>query len=150
MEQPRDQRGSWWRYLLIGILLWTVVDFGTAGGFDPAYFRTYGFALLIFYIGYPLLFTALIYRLHVPEKFLMIPTVLCMFLIEAVFTGNPLIIGFPACLAGIPLAVAVYAPLTYFPLWIVRGEMGRHKGIVIFLSAVEIVIMLLTTFGSGK
>ena len=29
-------------------------------------------------------------------------------------------------------------------------KQGRHKGIVIFLSAVEIVIMLLTTFGSGK
>jgi hypothetical protein len=149
MEQPRDRKGRWGMYLLIGIVLFTVVDFGTAGGFDLGYFRTCGFALLIFYIGYPLLFTALIYRLHMPEKWLMVPTVLCMFLIEAVFTRNPLVIGFPACLAGIPLALAVYAPLTYFPLWIERGEMGRHKGIVIFLSAVEIVIMLLTTFGSG-
>jgi hypothetical protein len=71
-----------------------------------------------------------------------------IFLIEVVFVGNPLLTTFPALLAGIPLAVAIYTPLTYFPLWFVRGELTRHRLLIAGLTIVELAVMALTTLGS--
>ncbi len=136
-------------YFILGVLLWGVVDFGTAGGFRIAYFQTYGPTLLLFYVGYPLVFTVLIFRWQWSERRLSVATLAAIFLIEVVFTGNPLLMTFPALLFGIPVAVAVYAPLTCFPLWFVRGQMGQHKPLVVGLTLVVIIIMALTTFGNS-
>ena len=138
-----------WQYFLLGVLLWAVVDFGTAGGFRLAYFQTYGPTLLLFYVGYPLIFTVLIFKQHWSERRLFVATLVAIFVVEVVFTRNPLLMTFPALLAGIPLAVAIYTPLTFFPLWFVREEMARHRKLVVTLTLVEIVIMILTTFGRG-
>ena len=135
-------------YFLLGVLLWVIVDWGTAGGFRPAYFEKFGFALLLFYIGFPAAFTILIFIFHWEERMLFMATLAAIFVVEVVFTGNPLLTSFPQLLLGIPLAILVYAPLTYFPLWIVRGQAGGHKGIMLFLAGVEITVMLLTTFGT--
>lgn len=134
------------QYFLLGVVLWIVVDWGTAGGFRTAYFEKYGPTLLLFYIGYPLVFTILIFKLQWGPRRLFLATLAGIFLVEVVFAGNPLLITFPALLVGIPLAMAIYAPLTYFPLWFVRGEMGRHKTLIAVLTAIEAIIILLTTF----
>lgn len=136
-----------WQYFLLGVLLWILVDFGTAGGFRVRYFETYGPALLLFYIGYPLLFTFLIFKLHWNESRLFAATLAAIVVVEVLFTRNPLVMTFPALLLGIPLAILVYAPLTYFPLWIVRGEAGRHRRLIAGLILVELIVMVLTTFG---
>lgn len=136
-----------WQYFLLGVLLWIFVDFGTAGGFRLAYFETYGLTLLLFYLGYPLIFSILIFKLHWSERRLFLATLAAIFVVEVVFTGNPWVMTFPALLLGIPLAILVYAPLTYFPLWFVRGEMSRHKGLIIGLTVVEFIVIALTTFG---
>ncbi len=138
------------RYCFICFLLWVLVDLGTAGGFRLSYFAKYGPALLIFYLGYPLVFTFLIYRAHWGERRLFLATLAAIFVVEVVFTGNPLVMTFPACLVGIPLAILIYAPLTYFPLWYVRKEIGSHKTVVIFLVICEVAVMGLTTFGNSQ
>jgi len=148
MSKP-IQMPDWARYLLLGFLLWCLVDFGTAGGFRIAYFKTYGPTLLLFYLGYPLVFTALIFRFHWSQKRLFIATLVGIFLVEAVFARNPLVTTFPALILGIPLAILVYAPLTYFPLWIVRREIARRRALAVGLTIVELVIMMLTTFGQS-
>lgn len=125
------------------------MDFGTAGGFRISYFQTYGPTLLLFYIGYPWIFSILIFKLHWSERRLFLATLLAIFVVEVLFTRNPLVMTFPAMLLGIPLAIMVYAPLTYFPLWFVRGEMTKHKKLVIALSIVELFVMILTTFGDS-
>ena len=137
-------------YLLVAIISWAIVDFGTAGGFRLLYLEKYWQGLLIIYIGFPLIFTLLIYGLSFSERALLIPTLLSIIIIEVVMTHNPLIITFPSCLYGIPLAIAVYVPLVYFPLWIERGEVKKHLRIVIFLSIIIVMIMLLTTFITTK
>ena len=137
-------------YLFLCIFFWIIIDFGTAGGFRISYFEKYGLALLLFYIGYPIIFTYLTFGLKYSERKLFIATLLGIFIIEGIFTRNTLVIDFPVCLIGIPLAIAVYAPLTYFPLWIVRKEVRAHMGIMLFLSLIELVVIILTTFGSGK
>lgn len=139
-----------WQYFFLGILLWVLVDFGTAGGFRIAYFKTYGPTLLLFYIGYPLIFSVLIFKFHWSERRLFIATLAAIFIVEVLFTRNPLVMTFPALLVGIPLAVMVYAPLTYFPLWFVRQEMSKHRVIIAVLIFVEVIVMILTTCGNSN
>ncbi len=137
-------------YFGLGVFFWVLVDFGTAGGFRLSYFERYGPSLLVFYLGIPAVFTALVFLFRAGEKILFLATLVAIFVVEVLFTGNPLIAGFPACLIGIPLAIAVYAPLTFFPLWIVRGQIRAHWKIVALLSIVEAAVTFMTVFGSGK
>jgi hypothetical protein len=136
-------------YFLLCFLLWVVIDLGTAGGLRLDYFARYMPALLIFYLGYPLVFTWLVFRRRLGGRGLFVATLVAILVVEAAFTGNPWIISFPLCLIGIPLAVAVYAPLTYFPLWAVRGELGMHRRTVVALCCVELAVTTLTALGSG-
>ncbi len=136
-----------WQYFFLGILLWLLVDFGTAGGFRVAYFEKYGETLLLFYLGYPLLFSVLIFRLQWSERRLFFATLAAIFIVEVLFTRNSWVMTFPALLVGIPLAIMVYAPLTYFPLWFVRNELGKHRILITGLIIVEFIVMMLTTFG---
>jgi hypothetical protein len=137
-------------YFGLCCLLWVVVDFGTAGGFRPSYLATYMPALLIFYLGYPAVFTYLVYWRRAGTRGLLLATAVAMFVVEVVFVGNPWLIAPPMLFVGIPLALAVYAPLTFFPLWIVRGELDRHRELVRGLVAVEVFVMALTTLGRGS
>ncbi|MGB7537117.1 MAG: hypothetical protein WBM17_01135 [Anaerolineales bacterium] len=147
MERQRRFPDSW-TYFLLCALLWVIVDWGTAGGFRPAYFEKFGFSLLVFYIGYPAVFSILIFIFHWGEGLLFAATLAAIFIIEVVFTGNPLLTSFPRLLFGIPLSIMVYAPLTFFPLWIVRGQVGRRKRIMLFLAGVEMTVMMLTVLGA--
>ena len=138
------------RYVLLGFLLWVIVDLGTAGGFRLSYFTTHGPLLLVFYLGYPLIFSYLIFRHHWSGRRLSLATVVAILLIEGVFTGNPFVLSFPLMLVGIPLAICIYAPLTFFPLWIVNQEMHRHGALAVILSIVVLAVMFLTTLGGGS
>jgi len=138
------------RYSFIGFLLWVVIDFGTAGGFRLSYFAAHGPWLLVFYIGYPIVFSYLIFRRKWAGWKLFLATVVAILVIEGLFTANPFILSFPLMLVGIPLAICIYAPLTYFPMWIVNGELARHRAVAVFLSIVVLVVMYLTTFGGAS
>jgi hypothetical protein len=139
-----------WQYFLLGVLLWAFVDFGTAGGFRITYFAKYGLTLLFFYAGYPLVFSVLIFRLHWSERRLFLATLAAIFVVEVVFTRNPLLMTFPALILGIPLAVMIYSPLTFFPLWFVRKEISKHRVLILGLTIVELIIMMLATFGKSR
>jgi hypothetical protein len=137
-------------YILCCFILWVIVDLGTAGGFRFSYFRDHGPLLLVFYLGYPFIFAYLIFRRHWSGWRLFLATGTAIVLIEGVFTGNPFLLSFPLMLIGVPLAICIYAPLTYFPLWIVNGEMGKHKAVALFMSLVVIAVMFLTTSGGNR
>lgn len=51
-------------YVVCCFLLWVFVDLGTAGGFRLSYFSEHGPLLLAFYLGYPLIFSYLIFGRH--------------------------------------------------------------------------------------
>lgn len=131
-------------YIGWGSLIWFIVDFGTAGSFKGSYFMKYGPLLLVYYFGYPLIFSFLIFGRKWNEKKLFGATVAAMFIIEAILVRNPFILAFPLLILGIPLAICIYAPLTYFPLWIVNGEMGKHRKTMIVLSTVVLATMMLS------
>jgi hypothetical protein len=111
-------------YVLYGFVLWIIIDLGTAGGFRLSYFFTHGPLLLAFYLGCPIAFAYLIFRWHWA--------------------------GWKLFFATVVAIILVYLPLTYFPLWIVNGEMGRHKAVAAFLSLVVLAVMFLATFGAGS
>jgi hypothetical protein len=104
---------------------------------------------LVLLLGYPLIFVWLVFRRKWSDRRLFGGTLAAIFLVEVVFTRNPLLTTFPACLFGVPLAVLIYAPLTYFPLWLVRRELRLRRRMVCLLAFVEVAVMALTTFG-GK
>ena len=136
-------------FLLACFMLWVVVDFGTAGGFRPTYLATYMPALLVFYLGYPAVFTYLIFRRGTSTRGLVLATVVAIFIVEVLFAHNPWLVVPPLLFVGIPLAIAIYAPLTFFPLWLARGELDRHRRLVRGMCAVEAVIIALSTLGKG-
>jgi hypothetical protein len=150
MVLPLQRNRNAFLYFILCCLFWFIIDFGTAGGFKLSYFEKYGFTLAIFYLGYPIIFTFLIFKRHYSNVKIFIATLVAIFIIEVIFTTNPLVMQFPVMLLGIPLAIAIYTPLTFFPLWIIRKEMKSHIRIVISLIVVEAIIILLTTFGNGK
>ncbi len=96
-------------------------------------------------MGYPLAFAYLIFKAHWTGRRLFAATLVAILIIEGLMIGNPFVVSFPLLLIGIPLAICVYSPLTYFPLWIVNGEIGKHKRTVVAVSGVVAVIMVLTT-----
>lgn len=149
MSGPQD-RSKALRYVIYGFVLWVIVDFGTAGGFRLSYLTSHGPLLLFFYLGFPLAFAYLIFRRHWAGFRLFLATAVAVILVEGIFTGNPFVLSFPLMLIGIPLALCIYAPLTYFPLWMVNREMGKHKALVIILSLVVLIVMFLTTFGASS
>jgi hypothetical protein len=136
------------QYILLDIVLWIIVDWGTAGGFRFTYFEKYGPTLLLFYLGYPIVFSVLVFKLDWGEKRLFLATLIAIFIVEVIFTRNPLVMEYPALIIGIPLAIMVYAPLTYFPLWFVRKEVIKHKIVILGLIMVELFVIVLTTFGN--
>jgi hypothetical protein len=138
------------KYVILGFLLWVIIDLGTAGGFRLSYFTAHGPLLLVFYLAYPLVFSYLIFRRHWSGWRLFLATVVAILVIEGVFTGNPFVISFPLLVVGIPLAICIYSPLTYFPLWIINNEMHRHRAVAVMLSLVVVTVMFLTTFGGGS
>jgi hypothetical protein len=136
-------------YFLLCVGLWVAVDWGTAGGFRPSYLARYMPGLLLFYLGYPAVFVWFVFRLRMGTSGLLAATALAIVVVEVMFVHNPWLTTLPLLLVGIPLALAVYAPLTFFPLWVVRGEMARHRRLVAALVAVEAAVTLLTVLGSG-
>ena len=148
MAKP-EGRSKPLRYIIYGFILWVIVDLGTAGGFRFTYFSAHGPLLLFFYLGFPIAFAYLIFQRHWTGVKLFLATAAAIILVEGVFTGNPFVLSFPLMLVGIPLAICIYAPLTYFPLWIVNREMGKHKAVAVILSLVVVAVMFLTTFGGN-
>jgi len=146
MQQTSGKLKPVW-YFLLSVALWFIIDFGTAGGFRISYYEKIWPTILLFYLGFPLIFSVLIFRLQWTKYQLFLSTLATIYIIEVVFTRNPLLMTFPTLLWGIPLAVLVYVPLVYFPLWVIRGEIEKHGLIIVVLCMVEVAVMLLTIFG---
>jgi hypothetical protein len=142
---------KWLKYSLLGILFWFIVDLTTTQAIkNPAhYYSTYMPALLIFYLGYPLLFSPLIYKFKLTDKKIFLINIFAALLVEIVFFQNALLFTFPIMLIMIPIAISIYTLLTFVPKWIVEGKLKENKWKLITLIAVYVLVSLATAFGSG-
>lgn len=140
------------KYFFIGIIFWFVIDFTTTKAIrNPGlYYSTYMPTLLIFYIGYPLIFAFLIYKFNFINKKLFIATLIGAFIVEVLFVHNPLLITFPLMLVGIPAAVSIYSLITYVPKWMVDGEIKNNKWKLFIMVTVYVLISLASLLGGGS
>jgi len=116
------------RYLAAGILCWMVVDYTTA--FNPDFQRWLAHmpGIWLFYIGYPLLFSILIFRLRLRGAKLFLVTLFTALLMEILLFHNSLLFTFPIMLVMLPVAVLLYLLITWLPLWIAEGTVKAHRG----------------------
>jgi hypothetical protein len=142
----------WSKYFLIAVLAWVVVDFTTTAAIgDPrGYYSKYMPALLIFYVGYPLVFSALIYKARLGNGGLFVAMILGIVLVEIVFTRNMLLLTLPVCLLAIPLSLAHYAMVTFMPRWLAERTVRENRRWATAASgtwALGVLLNILTQFG---
>ena len=133
------------RYFLLSACYWVIVDFTTAFCPDVQRWVAHMPLVWLFYLGFPALFSLLIYRLDWRKKRLFIAMLVELVLVELIFSHNVLLVTFPILLVMIPLALAIYSFITYVPLWIVEGEVKQHRNWIVFLAAVWLVVAVLNT-----
>ena len=136
----------------MAVLAWVVVDFTTtpAIGNPRAYYSKFMPALLIFYFGYPLLFSALIYKFRLGAKGLFLAMIAGIFVVEIVFTHNMLLLTLPICLLAIPISLGHYGMVTFMPLWITERTLAKNRRWAtgtVALFGVGVLLNVLTQFG---
>jgi hypothetical protein len=143
----------WFKYFVLAVLAWLVVDFTTteAIGNARAYYSKYMPALLVFYFGYPLVFSALRYRFMLGAKGLFVAMVVGIVVVEIVFTQNALMYTLPICLLAIPISLGHYGMVTFMPMWLAEGTLSRNRkwaAAAATVWAVGVLLNILTQFGS--
>jgi|GEM_PF-1301661 len=149
---PLSGTRVWLRYFLVGVLAWVVVDFTTTAAIgDPrGYYSKYMPALLVFYLGYPAVFCALRYKFKLGARGLFLAMVAGIVVVEIVLTHNALLLTPPICLLAIPLSLAHYGMVTFMPMWIAEGTIGRNRrwaATTLAVWAVGALLNILTQFG---
>ncbi len=132
---------NWLKYLLFSVLAWFIVDFTTTKAIlNPnEYYSTFMPSLLIFYIGYPLIFTFLIYKLRFKTRYLLFSMLIGIIVIEILFSGNTLFFKFPLLLFIIPISLAYYSIVTFIPFWIAEKKLKDNRKLSILILIIYIL-----------
>ena len=143
---------DWFRYLVLAVLAWVIVDFTTTAAIlNPRdYYSRYMPTLLIFYLGYPLVFCALRYRFKLGAMGMFLAMIAGIVVVEIVCTHNILLFTAPICLVAIPISLAHYGMVTFMPLWIAEGTVGRNRkwaAGTLAVWGVGVLLNILTQFG---
>jgi len=149
---PKKDFRGWLRYFALALLAWVIVDFTTTAAIrNPlAYYSKYMPALLLFYIGYPLVFSVLIYGLRLGQRALFLAMIAGIVVVEIVFTHNRLLLTLPICLLAIPISLGHYGMVSFMPLWIAEGTIGENRAwatATLGVWAVGVILNVLTQFG---
>jgi hypothetical protein len=141
------------RYFFIAVLAWFVVDFTTTAAIrhPRQYYSTYMPALLIFYLGYPLLFSALIYKVRLDSRGVFMAMIAGIIVVEIVFAHNALLYTLPICLVAIPLSLAHYSMVTFMPWWIADRTLKENRKWAVATLAVwalGVFLNILSQFGN--
>lgn len=129
---------SKYKYLILSIIIWVLVDFTTAHipNFDS--WKSFMPEIWIFYIGWPLLFSYLIYKNEWDDKKIFKWTMILGFLLEIIFFNNTMFFMFPFMLIAIPVFIAIYTLVTLVPKWIIEKRLKDHK--------IKIVLIIIWSF----
>lgn len=142
------------RYFLLAVAAWFLVDFTTTAAIahPRPYYSTYMPALLIFYLGYPLLFTGLIYGLKWGNRGILLAMIVGIVVVEILCTHNALMYTLPICLIAIPLSLGHYSMVTFLPWWIAERTLNQNRKWAIAIVAVwafGVFLNILSQFGHG-
>jgi len=141
---------DWIKYWLLGIIFWFVVDFLTTDAIlNFSYYNGLMPALLIVYVGYPLLFSFFIFKFNIRRWKLFIASVIAFLVLEMLMFGTAsLILQYAFIL--IPIGTAYYVMITMVPLWIVEHRLKENKKwfiLVLIVSLIGITFNILTQIG---
>jgi hypothetical protein len=125
---PKTGIRGWPRYFALAVLAW-------ASGFHDhrpignplAYYSKYMPALVLFYLGYPLVFSVLIYGLKLGKRELFLAMIAGIVVVEIVFTRNMLLLTLPICLLAIPISLGPFGMVSFMPLWIAQGTLNENR-----------------------
>ncbi len=140
------------KYFLLAVLAWVIVDFTTTAAIrDPlAYYSKYMPVLLLFYFGYPLVFSVLIYRFKPRNSRLFLAMLVGIAVVEILFTHNLLLLTLPMCLLAIPISLGHYGMVTFMPMWIAERTVRENRkwaAATLSVWAVGVLLNILTQFG---
>jgi hypothetical protein len=143
-KKDMDYMNNFLKYFIIGVFFWVVVDYTTA--FNPDFQRWIDHMPEIwsFYIGYPLLFSFLIYKKKWDTRKVFYSMIIVAFIIEVILSNNALLYTFPIMLIMIPIAVAIYSFITFTPKWIVEKKIIENKKKLIILVIVWATVSILS------
>lgn len=146
---------GWPRYFLLATVAWVVVDFTTTAAIrNPlAYYSKYMPALLVFYLGYPLICSTLIYGFKLRPKWVLLAMIAGIVVVEVLFTHNILLLTLPICLLALPISLGHYAMVTFMPLWIAERTLGENRKWAVATAAIwgfGVLLNILTQFGSRQ
>ncbi len=144
---------AWLKYFVGAVLAWVVVDFTTTAAIgEPArYYSKYMPALLVFYLGYPLVFCVLIYGFGLGGRGLFLAMLAGIAVVELCFVRNRLLLTPPICLLAIPISLGHYGMVTFLPKWVVERSFRKNrKWAAATLSAwgLGVLLNILTQFAS--
>jgi hypothetical protein len=131
-------------YFLLAVLFWVVVDFTTAFNPNLRDWVHHMPLIWLFYTTYPALFAFLIFKRQWSGARLFAAMILMAFLVEVVISKNTLLTTFPVLVIMIPVALAIYALITYVPKWIVEGKVRENKVVTITVAAVWLIVAVLS------
>ena len=92
---------------------------------------------------FPSIFTFLIYKRNFGDWKLFLTMIIEIFIVEIVFTRNALLYTFPIMLIMIPIAICIYAFITYIPLWFVENKLKENKWKIGILVIVWVIVTIL-------
>jgi hypothetical protein len=138
------------KYFLLSVLFWVAVEWTTA--FQPNLSRwiSYMPAIWIFYIGSPLAFAFLIYKLRVSDRMLFICSVVLIFIVEILFTGNAMLYTFPIMLIALPASLLIYGMITFAPKWIAEGKIKDNRKKLAIMIIAWVLISVSTYINNAR
>lgn len=134
---------KFWKYVIIGVLFWVVVDYTTVFNPDFQDWINHMPLIWLFYIGYPLIFAFLIYRKEWISNRIFYSMLVATFSLELVVFNNALLYTVPIMLIMIPIAVCIYSFITFPPKWIVEGTLSENRKPLILLVIVWVIVAVL-------
>ncbi|MDF1557525.1 MAG: hypothetical protein P1P80_05015 [ANME-2 cluster archaeon] len=132
------------KYFILSVVFWIVVDYSTA--FNPNFqdWLNYMPEIWFFYIGYPLIFTYVIYKKRWDTRRIFYAMLIGTFVVEVVLSQNALLYTFPIMLIMIPIAVCIYSFITFVPKWMVENRLTENKKKTIILILVWVMVAFLS------
>jgi len=135
----------WLRYFLISVLFFIIVDFLTTEALvhPVKYYSTFMPLILVFYIGYPLIFSFILTKFKLKTRGLFIGAIIGMLISEILFFHNPLFFQFPLVFIALLFGISCYSLITIVPKWIVDKELSKRKKWLIIMLILLIIHTLL-------
>ena len=125
-DADRTQATKGIYYVVISFALWIFVEYLTVWHSKLAEWVSLMPYVLIQYLVIVLIFSYFIFRRRWSERRIFLLMLVVMYVLEFLW-ANPLLLNPLTFIPASLLLTSIWGFLTFVPLWLVRGEVRRHK-----------------------